>query len=108
MFFDISPIRSAHTFRLTFIHLMRTSQITRMQLLFLCYLIENGKIKDFTVRSVMTKGLSWELANQYLKSLSRIGYSVKRGQLWTITEAGRQFHAKFMEEFNSNHQRPFF
>ena len=107
MTFDNSPIRAAHNFRLTFIQLKHRSRITRMQLIFLCYLMEQGFIKDFLTRSVMIRGLSWELANQYMNKLKRIAYATKQGRLWTITKEGQQNYAAFMKEFNRCQQGPF-
>lgn len=108
MSFANSHIRTAHNFRLTFIQLKNTSDISRQQLYFLSYLIENGHITDFTVRSIMTNGLSWGLANQYLKALKRIDYTSKQGRGWTITDKGRGYYGGFMEQFNKMHRGPFY
>ena len=107
MAFDDSVIRAIHSFRMTFLRLMYTSDITRQQLIFLTFLIQTGHTKDFTVRSVMIKGLSWQLAYQFLKYLRRIGYTTKRGRLWSITDKGLEYHSRFMKEFNRIHEGPF-
>jgi len=107
MNFDTSQLRAAHNFRLSFIRIKHTSQITRQQVIFLSYLIETGHTKDFLTRSIMIKGLSWELANQYLNKLKRIRYVTKQGRLWTLSAEGRQFYEKFMKEFNRFHEGAF-
>jgi hypothetical protein len=56
----------------------------------------------------MIKGLSWELANQYLNSLKKIGYTSKQGRLWTITDRGMQYYVTFIKEFNKNNKGTFF
>jgi len=108
MTFDNSLIRYAHAFRLTFIRLKHSSPITRQQIFFLSYLIQSGFVRNFRTRQVKTTGLSWELANQYLNSLQRIGYTRRNGHLWNITEAGVIYYYKFMQEFTRNHQGAFF
>ena len=107
MTFDNSPIRAALHFRQVFIRLMGTSRITRQQVIFLSYLIENGFTKDFTVRSVKTRGLSWGLANQYLTKLKRIGYASRLGHLWTISPQGLRYFATFMKEFKKSTEESF-
>ncbi len=107
MRFDTSLIRAAHNFRLVFIRLRYESMISRQQVIFLGYLIENGFVKDFAVRSVMTNGLSWELANQYLKYLKKIGYTSKQGRLWCITDRGQVYYATFMKDLNRSWEKPF-
>jgi hypothetical protein len=107
MTFDTSPIRSAHNFRMTFIQLRHTSHITRMQLIFMCYLIESGHIKNFLCSKVTPAGITWGGTNQYLRSLKRIGYTIKQGRLWTITPAGMKYHSTFMERFNRTHRGVF-
>jgi predicted transcriptional regulator len=64
-------------------------------------------LQNFIVRSVMTNVLSWELANQYLNSLKRIGYARKEEHSWSITQKGLKYHSRFMQEFIRIHQRPF-
>ena len=108
MIFDKSLIRVAHHFKYTFIGLMRTSEITRQQFIFMAYLIETGHTKGFLTRSVMIQGLSWELANQYLNKLKRIGYASKQKRLWTITDKGMAYYITFMQELNRIHKGPFF
>ena len=108
MSFDNSPIRAAHNFRLTFIQLRHSSQITRMQVIFLCYLIENGNVKNFLCSKATPKGITWGGTNQYLNKLKRICYAIKQGRLWTVTDLGLQYHATFMKEFNRNNRGTFF
>ena len=108
MSFDNSLIRAFHSYRLAFVHLMHSSQITRQQFVFLAYLMETEHTKDFLTRAIMIKGLSWELANQYLNKLKRIGYTTKQGRLWRVTDKGRQYYTTFMQEFNRNNEGPFF
>jgi len=86
---------------------MHDSQITRQQFIFMAYLIETGHTKDFLTRSVMIEGLSWELANQYLNKLKRIGYASKQGRLWTITDRGSAYYTTFMVGFNRANRGPF-
>lgn len=107
MTFDNSLIRSAHTLRHTFIRFKYDSQITRQQVIFLAYLIETGHTKDFLTRSVVIQGLSWELANQYLKALQKIRYSTKKGRLWSITEEGMRYYSTFHQEFIRRLEGPF-
>ena len=108
MNFDKSPFRSALMFRNTFIKFKHTSIITRQQVIFLAYLVETGHVKDFRTRSLMIKGLSWELANQYLNKLKGIGFASKNKRVWTVTVIGMEYYAKFQKEFSSRLQVPFF
>jgi hypothetical protein len=102
--FDTSPIRHAHTFRMIFIQLKYSSDITRMQLIFLCYLIENRHTRDFLCSKATPAGLTWGGCNKYLFALKQIGYTSKQGRLWTITPAELQYHRAFMERFNRTHR----
>ena len=107
MAFNNSLIRAVHSFRLAFIALKRSTRITRQQIIFLSYLIENGHIGAFRVRQVMTPGLSWDLARQYLRSLQKIGYAEKNGQLWQVTVPGKMLYAEFIKEFKMRCEEPF-
>ena len=100
MNFNTSLFRTVATFRRVYLHLRYDSPITRQQVIFLAYLVENGHIKDFPVRAVLVPGMSWALANQYLSKLHKLGFAARSRRLWTLTEAGLRYYAAFMEEFN--------
>lgn len=100
MSFNDSPFKPVLHFKHIFIRLRNDSSITRQQLLFLSFLIENGHVNDFTVRSILARGLSWHNANAYLNRLKLIGYVLKQGRLWSITDSGMQFYQKFKKAFN--------
>lgn len=95
-----SQIHHAHVFRRVFISQRHSSPITRAQVIFLSFLIDSVLPPSFTCRSVLIPGMSFELCNQYLHKLERIGYAVKSGRYWTITPAGRDYYRLFMQEFN--------
>jgi predicted transcriptional regulator len=101
-----SPIRTVREFRSTFIQLRYNSRITRAQVIFLCYLVHSGYVKQFTVTGVLSPGLSWSLARQYLACLKMIGFTVKTGKYYMITPAGWKYYNLFMEEFTDRINAP--
>ena len=106
MNFDGS-FRSVRVFHLTFIRFMYTSDITRAQLIYLSFLIENGLTKDFKVLDTIIPGLSWENSNRYLQALKQIRYATKKAQLWSLSEESLLFYTKFKKDFARANSGPF-
>lgn len=82
------------------------SKISKHQLFFLSYLIENNLVKDFRIAKIKINGMSWDLAKGYMVYLGRIGYVTRKGKLWSVTEAGSEYYLDFKREYDRLQKSP--
>lgn len=102
MSFYSSPIRSALIFSRCYERLRHRSTLTRKQVKFLAYVIENGHMMLFTVGELTYDGISYDQAYQYLCVLRRKGFATKAGRsTWQLTGAAHSFYSEFMGLYKS-------
>jgi hypothetical protein len=102
MSFYSSPIRQALIFSRCYERLRYRCTLTRKQVLFVAYVIENGNMMSFAVRELTYDGISYDQAYQYLTVLRRKGYATKTGWgTWTLTNAAYSFYKEFTQLYKS-------
>lgn len=98
MSFYSSPIRNALIFSRCYERLRHRSTLTRKQVFFLAYVIENGNMMSFAVRELTYEGISYDQAYQYLCVLRRKGFATKTGWgIWQLTGTAHSFYSEFMK-----------
>jgi hypothetical protein len=65
-------------------------------------------VQDFRVRDIVIKGLAWEAGKRYLMALRRVGFTTRKGRLWSITSAGQGYYSTFVREVIRCNEDPFF
>lgn len=101
------PFEHVRVFQKTFLLLRYRSQITRHQVLFLCLLMAHGLTDNFRAMDVEALGINYTLGRKYLMKLEDVGFVCKKGKLWTITPAARQYYQEFTRKFQAKISLPF-
>ena len=106
MNFDDSPVRSALIFSRVYEKWRHQWPLTKKQILFLCFIVENGHSPVFLIKSLARNGVSCDVAYQYLRIFQKKGFIIKKpGYRWELTQHALNFYAKFHKEFFKSYRR---
>ena len=103
MSFDASPIRSALIFSRCYERFAysRDFTLTRKQVLFLAFIIENGHFPQFQTNDLLKNGIRYDQAYQYLRILRQKYYLTKTmGNHWQLTPKAIKFYKEFTALFD--------
>ncbi len=106
MSFYSSPIRSALIFIRCYENLKPRCTLTKKQVLFLAYIVENEHMIKFSTKALTSNGIGKHQAYQFLSVLRRKGYVIKvPGYLWELTDRAISFYGEFRNMFDRYYKK---